>query len=374
MNRRVAIAYPVDALVSFHYYRTDAQLAPLVNTGRLRLIGDSGAFSALTQGAAIDLGEYAQWVARWRAHLLWAASLDVIGDAAATWRNWTTLRERHDLATVPTLHAGCSTTWLDRYAAAGVDMIGLGGLVGTAPRAFRWAVHMFAYARRTHPQVRFHLWGVTNRQYLDNLPTWSADSSGIIGQAYRYGQLRIFDPRTATFHQAKLDGGRSVYRLGSLLRGTYGVDPASIDRSTPANRATLVQLTVASTQQYAAWLQRRHAVSPPSGAYVNHGAPISTAEPAGGPRGHATAGADHDLRRVVGDAALAGQPGPRLHAAGAQPGRTQDELMAAAGVQGPRLHAVDGAPGNVLMAAGEPGPPAHPRRGERRRGLHGDDR
>ncbi len=36
----VAITYPVDALVSYHYYRDDKDMAPLAATGRLRLIGE----------------------------------------------------------------------------------------------------------------------------------------------------------------------------------------------------------------------------------------------------------------------------------------------------------------------------------------------
>src|SRR5690606_17654109 len=165
----------------------------------LRLIGDSGAFSAWSQGAKITLEEYAAWCRRWWDHLCWCASLDVIGDPMATWRNWVALRDRYGLLTVPTLHAGTDVKWLDAYAAEGVDLIGLGGMAGTgqAPRAFRWALHMVRRARDRWPHVRFHLWGVTHRRFLDTLPVWSADSSGLMGGAYRYGNLRLFDPATA---------------------------------------------------------------------------------------------------------------------------------------------------------------------------------
>lgn len=311
----VAITYPVDALVSYHYYRDDRNMAALVKTGRLRLIGDSGAFSALTQGAHIDLSEYASWVTRWRPHLFWPASLDVIGDASGTFKNWEALRDRHALATLPTLHAGADTKWLDIYASEGVDFIGLGGMAGTgqAPRAFRWAVHMMRYARDHHPGVRFHLWGVTRRQFLDVLPAFSADSSGILGQAYRYASLRLFDPATGKHHSANIGkGSREVYRLAPLLRRTYGVSPEDVAPSRPDNRATLIQLAAASTQQYAAWLQRRHRVAAPSWA-INPCAPASGTGPvlhaaetnnkdllATGPVLHATGGADKDLDGLVG--------------------------------------------------------------------------
>lgn len=308
----VKITFPVDALVSYHYYREDKDMAPLAATGRLRLIGDSGAFSALTQGARIDLAEYATWVARWREHLFWAAALDVIGDPHATHRNWLVLRDRYGLSTVPTLHAGGGTSWLDVYAAEGVDLVGLGGLVGKAAAAFRWAVHIFRYARAKYPEMRFHLWGVAATQYLDALPTYSADSSGaVLGELYRYARLRLFDPRSGQHHRVRLKGGTQVFALGRLLRDVYGVDPAEIRTSHAGNRQMLVQLAAASTQQYSAWLQRRHRVTAPR--MVN---PSS----AGGTRVHLVSaggrkqGSD-DLLSVAGGTAM----GTRLHVVDATP-------------------------------------------------------
>jgi hypothetical protein len=335
----VKVSYPVDALVSYHYYAEDKTMAPLVATGRLRLIGDSGAFSALTQGAAIKLDAYADWVRRWREHLLWAASLDVIGDAAGTWRNWTTLRDTHDLATVPTLHAGADVRWLDRYAAEGVDFLGLGGMAGTgqAGRAFRWAVKVFRYARDHHPDMRFHLWGVTNRQFLDNLPCWSADSSGILGAAYRYAQLRLFDPATGRHHNVALRGDRAIYRLSALLRKVYGVDPGEIERSHPGNRTTLIRLAAASTQQYANWLQARHQVS----------APASLATALAGPRVHVVANNRNAPGNSNLELAVADDPvGPRVHVVADGYGTDLPALA------GPRLHLTDAAVDKLAAVAG----------------------
>lgn len=386
----VSLRYPVDALVSFHYYRRDEHMVPLVQTGRLRMIGDSGAYSAWSVGAKINLGEYAGWCRRWWDHLCWCASLDVIGDPEATWRNWVTLRDRHELLTVPTLHAGADTSWLDAYAGEGVDLVGLGGMGRSvdAPRAFRWVVHMIRHARRRWEQVRFHLWGVTRRQFLDALPVWSADSSGTLGQGYRYGNVRVFDPTTG--RDVRIDirrgtGSRATYRHGELLRKVYGVDPAQIETSHPGNRTVLIQLAAASTQQYAEWLQRRHRVAAPSmfrtgpatGTLV-HLTGEGSRRPPGegdldqvvdGPRVHLVSGggrkqADHDdLAEVAGprvhvamatpgraqadEAALIdpGDEGPRVHVvAGSQqaPGRNDLDALA-----GPRLHLVDGHPGNM---------------------------
>lgn len=279
----VQVTLPVDALASFHYYRKDADMAALVATGRLRLIGDSGAFSAWSQGAPINLDEYAAWVAKWRQHLLWAASLDVIGDPVATWRNWVALRDRHSLVTVPTLHAGADPVWLDRYAAEGVDMLGLGGMADPrkAVAAFRWALNVFRQARQRHPNVRFHLWGVTANRFLLNLPAYSADASGILGQASRFGNLRIFDPMAGRFVVIRLTG-RNVYRVAPLLRRVYGVDPSAIETSHPGNRQMLFRLLLVSKQLYVRFLVERHHVQAPASLNGEpEGTRIHTADTAG---------------------------------------------------------------------------------------------
>ena len=263
----VKITYPADVLISFHYFRDDRNVAALADTGQFRIIGDSGAYSAMSIGTPIDIGEYAAWVQRWHPHLLWCASLDVIGDPDGTLKNWRTLRDRYGLTVVPTLHAGSPIERLDTFAAEGATLVGLGGMAGKgqAVRAFRWAVAAFRYARDRHPDMRFHLWGVTHRQFLNVLPAWSADSSGILSKAARFGSLRLFDPATGATPTLQLSArSRDPLKHADLLRRVYGVDPADIRTSHAGNRRLLFQASAAVGQQYAAWLQRRHNVSPPA--------------------------------------------------------------------------------------------------------------
>lgn len=256
------VRYPVDALISYHYFRTD-QLMTSVLSPKLRLIGDSGAFSAKTQGAAIDVDTYGEWCKAWGPQLSWTASLDVIGDAAASLRNWERLVEHHGVQAVPTIHFGTDPAAMDPYAKQGVDFMGLGGIVGNAPRAMAWLVAVFRHARTHHPAMRFHGWGLTTRNMVDKLPFYSLDSSGIAGSAYRWGKASLWDPRaTATVH-ISFDG-RNPYKHGELLRRYYDVDPGAVERSTPANVHLIMHLMVASTQMQAAWLNRRFGVDPPS--------------------------------------------------------------------------------------------------------------
>lgn len=261
------VQIPLDVLVSFHYFRTaDRDMATLITGGRYSIIGDSGAYSALTQGKPIKMNEYVAWCRQWSAGLCWTAALDVIGDPQVTMRNWRYMRDRVGLNTVPTLHVGSDPAWMDHYAREGVDFMGLGGMVGRQPQSFPWLVKVFRYARDKHPQMRFHLWGMTHRKILEALPAYSADSSGAIGVGYRFAELRLFDPaihrHRRCFMGAKYKRGthRGPYGMGPLLRDFYHVTPQQME---VPDRAVTIKLHARSTQLYAQWLARRHQVTPP---------------------------------------------------------------------------------------------------------------
>lgn len=220
------LRYPINALVSYFYFAKD-DLSTL-HQGGLRLIGDSGAYSALTQGSKIDLKAFAEWGIKWRGALCWVASLDVIGDARATLKNYERLRGM-GLDVIPTLHHGTKPADLDFYANDGVDFIGLGGLVGTNANAgsmMRWCLSLMRYARDAHPQMRFHGWGLTAIEPILNLPWWSVDSSSY-GSAWRYGHMRLFNPRTAKFVSIRTDG-KEAFQHHDLITRYYGVSPAQI--------------------------------------------------------------------------------------------------------------------------------------------------
>lgn len=291
------LAYPVDALVSYHYFKIDEHANLALAPGRFRMIADSGAYSAFSQGVTITLAEYAAWCRKWREELFWIASLDVFGNPEETFANWRELRDRHQLATVPTIHVGCDPKWLDAYAAEGVDFVGLGGMVGLGPRVMRWVVHVLRYARDRHPEMRFHAWGMTTPTILDKIPVYSADSSGLISMAPMYARLRLYDPRTRAHVAVNLRNQREVHQHRRLFADVYRVDPTTFESSSASNRADLLQLAARSVQHYAAALQRRHQVTAPTWG-INPLAPAS---------GSSTATEPPDLT------------GPRLHVVSTQP-------------------------------------------------------
>lgn len=252
------IPYPVNALVSYHYF-ADYDLDRLPN---LRLIGDSGAFSAKTQGAKITPAALAEWGHKWSHRLAWLAALDVIGDPDATYRNWWEMVERHGVKAVPTIHFGTPPTELARYADKGVDFVGLGGLVGIpTKRQMRWLVQVFRYARDNHPEMRFHGWGCTSVPHYD-LPFYSVDSSSWT-ESLRYGKMTLADPRTGQNVFYMLDG-RAVYqpRVARLLVDYYGFSPRETERAHPGNRAQIVQLSALTMSVREQRFRKRHGPIP----------------------------------------------------------------------------------------------------------------
>lgn len=332
MSDDIPLRYPVNALVSFHYFGNN-DIGQMKDWG-LRLIGDSGAFSALTQGTPIDLMAFCDWAHRWRSSLSWIASLDVIGDAEASWNNYRTLRDQ-GLDAVPTIHYGEPPELISRYADEGVDFIGLGGMVirkSEPQRLLRWTLSMFRYAREKHPEIRFHGWGVTHPDLVMPLPWFSVDSSGF-SAAYRYGRLTLFDPRKAKRIGIDLNG-KDIWKHGAFIRNEYGVDPGKVAVSDSSTRRDLVRLSVAAIQKQEEYLQRRHKVTAPSYGInpdADHGPRMHAA--IGFPGSQATLGLSptDSAPREIPDGG-----GPRLHGALASP----SEPLYIAQDPSPRVHVV----------------------------------
>lgn len=252
------IPAPRNILVSYHYFKG----YDLNKFAGLRVIGDSGAFSAKHQGAEITTTDLAAWANRWRHRLCWVAALDVIGDPEGTRRNWHEMVDLHGVPGVPTVHFGGDPALLDYYGERGVDFVGLGGLVGRpAPAQMRWLVSMFRYARDAWPDMKFHGWGITHANALQ-LPFFSVDSSGW-GGGYRYGRLSLRDPHSDKSYALDLDG-RTTYApaVARLLRDHYGVNPSEVSTSGPHNRLLMVKLSALSASVQEQQFRRLHRRAP----------------------------------------------------------------------------------------------------------------
>ncbi len=267
-----ALRAPFNSLASYYYL--DRFVPEMINchAAGVRFIGDSGAYSAMTLGKTIKLEGYMSWLDKIDSYLDWAASLDVIGDAAGTWSNFTKLRRAgHNV--VPTVHYGTPATELDRYVGQGCDLVGLGGVARRRDHqaVLRWLVSMFRYAKDRYPGLRFHCWGTTRRTYMTHLPFWSVDSS-IFTAGFRWGRLEIFDEKRGETIKVYLDGSGGHATQGERLRKRFGVTPAELMTSGSWNRKLLIGMAGHCAQDMETYYTARHAATPPASlAHLGNG-------------------------------------------------------------------------------------------------------
>lgn len=217
------------------------------------VFADSGGFSAMTQGAQIDLGEYAAWIKRFK-HLFNAyANLDVIGDAAATRDNQHRLE---DLGTepIPVFHVNEDWAQLESYIEQ-YPYIALGGMVPYmryTKKIMPWIIKAFRLANK---QSVFHGFGATSWDVIKNLPWYSVDSSSW-GAGFRYGQVPLFDESRGRFVTAQLGDPISCGKASRLFRN-LGFDPLDfVDRSRN-DRAKICAVSALSYIKAEQWLRKR---------------------------------------------------------------------------------------------------------------------
>lgn len=164
------------------------------------VIVDSGAFTAHTTGKEFTTATYSEFMTQIKTDYeprliaLDFMSLDVIGDTAATWRNFDDLQARgHDV--MPILTTGCTSADIDR--AAEHRYIAIGGCVGAGRTALQPQLdQIFARLTRRDQLPQVHLLGVTQQWALERYPAYSCDSSSwkkplIWGQSRLNGMRKI---------------------------------------------------------------------------------------------------------------------------------------------------------------------------------------
>jgi hypothetical protein len=212
----VLVAYP---------YMTGRVITALQGIGdKLRLVVDSGAFTAWNAGKPIELDDYCRFletlpVTPWRYF-----TLDVIGDPAKTWDNYQTMLAR-GFKPVPILTKGEGRELLDEYYKTS-DVVGIGGINSVTNKRM--------FVKRAMQMVgnrKVHLLGFTDVDYLKFYRPYMCDSSGY--DQSRFGQIRLYMGR-----------GRFAY-----------VKKADLDRIDPLRQQALVSygVTVEALRHKKAW-------------------------------------------------------------------------------------------------------------------------
>lgn len=146
---------------------------------KVELFLDSGAFSAWSKGASIDIQEYIEFIKQHEDVIEVYANLDVIGDAKATWKNQR-IMERAGLHPLPIFHFGSPEHFLEKYVSA-YNYIGLGGTVGIAAGGIdSYLDRIFSKYicdAKGVPKVKVHGFGLTSLRLMLRYPWYSVDST-----------------------------------------------------------------------------------------------------------------------------------------------------------------------------------------------------
>ena len=128
-----------------------------------------GAYSAFTQKDTIRIEDYIDFI---RKYPDWnvIASLDVIGNPGASWKNWLTMWKA-GIESLPCFHIGEDFKWLKKYTDNTDDLV-LGGLLPYS------IIEKQIFLSKCFAQLknyRIHLSGFHNYDLLKKFPFCSAD-------------------------------------------------------------------------------------------------------------------------------------------------------------------------------------------------------
>lgn len=199
-------------------------------SSQIKVMLDSGAFSAWTRGETLDLGDYINFLKRYQFDVDTYINLDVIPGkrgiapttrevdyaAQASLENYEAMLAA-GLKPIPVFHYGENFRWLEKLMMLGADYICLGGTVGLKTplkRKFLDDCFTMLTNARGEPLVRVHGLGVTEAQFVMRYPWHSVDSTSWM-IAPIYGNILIPAPMSGSFSTQIWIGGGERQR-GSI--------------------------------------------------------------------------------------------------------------------------------------------------------------
>lgn len=242
-------------LFSYHYFRTTDFDRLFRGHGRPGAVfADSGAFSAHTQGAKVDLEAYADWCEERASFFDVFCNLDVIYDEEQSHRNFERLRDR-GIPVMPVFHAGSKWAELERLCEEH-DYVALGGVALHGSRRdslMRWFDRCFdiGHARG----CEFHGLGVTSWWALTRYPWLTVDSTSWL-QGPKFGSVVWIDPERPDkgFHKVPMYS-EEVRKAARAIRA-YGRDPAEFMSREAYSKRAAIAVSALSWFEIQRWISQ----------------------------------------------------------------------------------------------------------------------
>lgn len=220
LERNVVLAQQ-HHLDSFHYVHRQL-FVDIIRKDQKKIFLDSGAFTAFTKGAVIDLKTYCDYIRRNHDIIQVASVLDSIGDAHGTYENQVKM-EREGIRPLPCFHYGDDERYLEHYI-ANYEYITIGGMVPVrTPQLKLWLDRIWGkYLTDAdgRPKLKVHGFGMTDVYLMERYPWYSVDSSTWVQSAFNggvtvpgYGNIAISDTSPAR----KVEG-RHIDNVPPIMR------------------------------------------------------------------------------------------------------------------------------------------------------------
>lgn len=171
-------------LIAYPYWKDEISQTLAANASKVRLVIDSGAFTAWKVKKPIKLDDYCRFIETLKVKPWRYFTLDVIGDAHGTLKNYETMRDR-GFTPVPIFTRGEDPSILDHYYQTS-DLVGIGGLVGTSGNSgFVNGIMKRVAGRKAH-------WlGFTNLEFIKQYRPYMCDAS-TWETGGRYARIRLY--------------------------------------------------------------------------------------------------------------------------------------------------------------------------------------
>lgn len=178
----------------------------------MKVMLDSGAYSAWRKKTTIDIDQYIDFVKRHSDVFEVCVNLDVIGDGRKSYENWIYLRKA-GVNAMPVFHIGTDEGWLHKYMRK-CDYVGIGAIANlSASRRFHGLNHVWKEFL-SGSNVKVHGMGLTDTQWLVRYPWHSVDSVSPVLQA-AYGGIYVPRIEDGAFNFLKLD----MYKVSNKSKG-----------------------------------------------------------------------------------------------------------------------------------------------------------
>lgn len=162
---------------------------------------DSGAFTAATKGAKIDIDEYISFIKKY-GYLFpdGCVNLDIINDGKGSYHNWKYMKEK-GVNTIPVYHLGTDEKWLEKYICQ-TDHISMGAIANMNTKLRLLGLtriwKRYLLDENGKPKYKVHGLGVTSPKIIQEFPWFSVDSSKATKSA-AYG--KILFPTLTNIHK-----------------------------------------------------------------------------------------------------------------------------------------------------------------------------